>query len=227
MSIPVRVAVESGKKGKKSAAYAIDWPGWNRSGKSDEEAYANWSEYRDRYRSIAERAGLLDEFDAQVGSEVVVTYEGTGSTDFWGISFAPSPLDIGPHENEVMERRLKLLWACWEYFDEVAARVSPELRKGPRGGGRDRDEIINHVLGNERDWAGGVGVDYPPGVILDPTNRRQYREDLANAIRQYNAEGKKAKTWELSFLLRHAAYHTMDHAWEMEDKDLSGAEHST
>jgi hypothetical protein len=81
--------------------------------------------------------------------------------------------------------------------------------------------IINHVLGNERDWAGGVGVDYPPGVILDPGNRKQYREDLVHAIRQYNAEGKKAKKWELSFLLRHAAYHTMDHAWEMEDKDLS------
>jgi len=155
MTDTIRVAVESGKKGKKSAAYAIDWPGWNRGGKSDGEAYANWSGYRDRYRSIAERAGLLDEFDAQVGSEVVVTYEGTGSTDFWGISFAPSPLDIGPHEDEVIERRLKLLWACWEYFDDVAARVSPDLKKGPRGGGRDRDEIVNHVLGNERDWAGG------------------------------------------------------------------------
>jgi hypothetical protein len=156
-----------------------------------------------------------------VGSEVVVTYEGTGSTDFWGISFAPSPLDIGPHEDEVIERRLKLLWACWEYFDDVAARVSPDLKKGPRGGGRDRDEIVNHVLGNERDWAAGVGVDYPPGLILDLKVRRQYREDFTDAIRAYNAEGKKAQTWELSFLLRHAAYHTMDHAWEMEDKDLT------
>ena len=58
MSTPVRVAIESGKKGKKSAAYALDWPGWNRGGKSDDEAYANWSQYRDRYRSIAERAGF-------------------------------------------------------------------------------------------------------------------------------------------------------------------------
>jgi hypothetical protein len=23
------------------------------------------------------------------------------------------------------------------------------------------------------------------------------------------------------FLIRHSAYHTLDHAWEMEDKDLS------
>lgn len=221
MTNTIRVAVESGKKGKKSAAYAIDWPGWNRGGKSDDEAYANWAGYRDRYRSIAERAGLLDEFDAQLGSEIVVSYQGTGSTDFWGISFAPSPLDIGPLEGNVIERRLKLLWACWGYFDDVAARVSPVLKKGPRGGGRDRDEIVNHVLGNERGWASGVGVEYPPGVILDPEVRRQFREDLADGLRTYNAEGKKSGTWQPSFFLRHAAYHTLDHAWEMEDRDLA------
>ena len=28
-------------------------------------------------------------------------------------------------------------------------------------------------------------------------------------------------TWTLPFLIRHSAYHTLDHAWEMEDKDLS------
>lgn len=221
MTDSVRVAIESGRKGKKSAAFAPDWPGWNRGGKSDDDAYENWSGYRDRYRPVAERAGLVDEFDAQAGSDIVVTYEGTGSTDFWGISFAPSPLDSSAIEPDVLERRLKLLWACWDYFDDVAARVSPELRKGPRGGGRDRDEIVNHVLGCERgDFAVKVGVIYPPGVILDPDNRRQYREDFANAIREYNAEGRTARTWELSFLLRHAAFHTMDHAWEMEDKTL-------
>jgi hypothetical protein len=29
-----------------------------------------------------------------------------------------------------------------------------------------------------------------------------------------------ARTWPLRYLIRHTAYHTMDHAWEMEDKDL-------
>ncbi len=63
--------------------------------------------------------------------------------------------------------------------------------------------------------------DRPLESILDLNVRRQYRQDLTNAIRAYNAEGKKARTWEISFLLRHVAYHTMDHAWEMEDKDLT------
>lgn len=226
MTNRIRVAVEAGKKGKKSAAFALDWPGWNRGGSSNEVAYANWAGYRHRYRPIAERAGLAAEFDAQPDSEIVVTYEGTGSTDFWGISFAASPFDIGPLPADVMERRLRLLWACWEFFDEVASRVSSDLKKGPRGGGRDRDAIINHTLGVERTtFAPSVGIEYPEGVILEPSVRRQYREDFADALRQYNAAGKQAgknKKSEVSFLLRHTAYHTMDHAWEMEDKDLTG-----
>jgi hypothetical protein len=32
------------------------------------------------------------------------------------------------------------------------------------------------------------------------------------------------RSWSLAFLVRHSAFHTMDHAWEMEDKDLSHGE---
>ena len=222
MTSQLRVNIELGKKGKRVVAYAPDWPGWNRGGKTEEIALDAFQQYRSRYRPIAERAGLVTEFDSQDSVEIVERYEGTGSTDFWGISFAPSSLDSSAMEPDVLERRLKLLWACWDYFAEVAARVSPELKKGPRGGGRDRDAIVKHVLLNERDWAGGVGVVCPPESILDPVGRKQYREAFVEGMRAYNAEGRKAKTWELSFLLRHSAFHTMDHAWEMEDKDLTG-----
>ncbi len=122
----------------------------------------------------------------------------------------------------MFDRKLRLLQACWAFFDSVAERVSPELKKGPRGGGRNRDEIINHTLGWEREGlAVKVGVDYPQGVILDPEVRRQYRQDYADALREYNSEGKRARTWEVSLLLRHSAFHMLDHAWEMEDKDLT------
>jgi hypothetical protein len=219
----VRTAIERGPKGKKTVAFAIDWPGWNRGGKDDAAALAAFETYRDRYRPVAHRAGFGDEYDSLGEIDIVEEYEGTGSTDFWGISFAPSTADREPMSPDVLERRLKLLWACWEYFDDVGERVSPEMKKGPRGGGRSRDEIINHVLGCERgDFAVKVGVSYPPGLILDPVVRREYREEYAEAIRAYNAESRKARTWELAFLLRHSAYHTMDHAWEMEDKDLTG-----
>ena len=43
------------------------------------------------------------------------------------------------------------------------------------------------------------------------------------AIRALHAQGKMARTWPLRYLIRHTAYHTLDHAWEMEDRDLTAA----
>ncbi len=35
-------------------------------------------------------------------------------------------------------------------------------------------------------------------------------------------EGPRMRSSTLPYLIRHSAFHTLDHAWEMEDKDLSG-----
>ena len=114
-----------------------------------------------------------------------------------------------------------LMQAAWACFDDVRARVSPELRKGPRGGGRDRDQIVRHVFANERDWAKGLGVETPDGAMLTDDGLQAHRDDFVAAIRELHAEGKSARTWPIPFLIRHTAYHTLDHAWEMEDKDLT------
>lgn len=222
----MRVIVEIGPKGKKVVATAWDWPGLERAGKTEDNALATIGAYRARYAGVADRAGLGDEFRAQTDLTVVERYDGVGSTDFWGISHASCDLDRQPMSAEEWERRLRRLRACWAEFDAVAARVSPELPRGPRGGGRDRDEIINHVFGTERtQMAKKVGVQTPQGVMLTPEGLRQYREDYIDALRAYHAEGKQAgRTWTLSFLLRRTAYHTLDHAWEMEDKDLTAKE---
>ncbi len=222
----MRVIVEVGPKGKKVVATAWDWPGLERAGKTEEDALATVDTYRARYARVADRAGQGDEFRAQTDLAVAERYGGVGSTDFWGISHASCDLDRQPMSTEEWERRLRLLRACWAEFDAVAARVSPDLRKGPRGGGRDRDEIINHVFGTERtQMAKKVGVLTPQGVMLTPEGLEAHREDYIEALRAYHAEGKQAgRTWTLSFLLRRTAYHTLDHAWEMEDKDLTGKE---
>jgi hypothetical protein len=225
MSASVRMMVELGPKGKKSVAFASDWPGWSRGAKTADQAIEVLEAYRQRYRPIAEIAGCGAEFDAAGPLVEIDRYTGTGSTDFWGISFAASPEEQEGMSDQQLERRLALLQAAWAYFDQVAKRVSPELKKGPRGGGRDRDQIINHTLGWERSGlAVNVGVTYPEGVLIDPDVLRQYREDYVDAFRAYHAEDRKAgktgKT-ELAFLIRHSAFHMLDHAWEMEDKDLS------
>ena len=221
--MPVRTVIEHGTKDKRSVAFSLDWPGWSRGAKTPELALETLESYRDRYRPIAKLAGLSKEFDAAGPLKVVEDRVGTGSTDFWGISFSPSSTEQGPMSKAEFDRGIKLLRAAWAYFDAVAARVSPEMRKGPRGGGRDRDRIISHVIRQESEsFATGVGLRIPEEAALTPDGLRQYRKDYVEAMRAYDAGvGKRMKSWTVPFLIRHSAFHTLDHAWEMEDKDLS------
>ena len=98
--------------------------------------------------------------------EVIERYPGTGSTDFWGISFGFSTFDRQSISDAELQRELTLMQACWQFFDNVRLRVSPVMQKGPRGGGRDRDRIVGHIFANEQDWAKGLGVLTPDGVML-------------------------------------------------------------
>src|SRR4051812_40441903 len=136
--MPVRTVVERGPKEKRSVAFAVDWPGWSRGAKSAELAVETLESYRERYRRVAGLAGMAHEFDTAGPLEVIEDRVGTGSTDFWGISFSPSATEHGPMSEADFDRGITLLRACWTFFDGVAARVSAEMRKGPRGGGRDR-----------------------------------------------------------------------------------------
>jgi hypothetical protein len=222
--MPVRTVVQHGPKDKKTAAFALDWPGWSRGAKTPDAAVDLLETYRERYRPIARLAGLELEFDRAGPLEIVEDHVGVGSTDFWGISFAPSSLEQEPMPEDEVERKVALLEAAWQFFDDVAARVSPELEKGPRGGGRNRDEIIRHALGWERaDLVKRVGVVVDPVVPPTPEELRSHRDEYVAALRTYNAEGRMAggRNWTVALLLRHSAYHVLDHAWEMEDKDLS------
>jgi hypothetical protein len=222
--MPVRTVIERGPKGKRSVAFGIDWPGWSRGARSAELALETLESYRERYRPVAGLAGMAREFDAAGPLEIVEDRVGTGSTDFWGISFSPSATEQGPMGEAELERGITLLRACWAFFDGVAARVSPEMRKGPRGGGRDRDQIIRHTIRTEsEDFAKKVGLRVPEGAALTPDGLRQHRETYVAAMRAYNAGEvkRRMRSWTLPFLIRHSAFHTLDHAWEMEDKDLS------
>jgi hypothetical protein len=223
--MPVRTVLESGPKAKRFVAFALDWPGWSRGAKGADLALETLESYRERYRPIAQIAGMAGEFEAAGALEITEKRVGTGSTDFWGISFSPSSTEHGPMSDAEFDRAVTLLRACWEFFDGVAARVSPEMRRGPRGGGRDRDRIIRHTIRNEsEEFAKQVGIRIPEEAALSPDGLRQHRKDYIIAMRAYNAGEvtRKMRSWTLPFLIRHSAYHTLDHAWEMEDKDLTG-----
>jgi hypothetical protein len=222
--MPVRTVVERGPKGKRSVAFSLDWAGWERGAKTAELAVETLESYRERYRPIADLGGMAREFDAAGPLDVVEDRVGTGSVDFWGISFSPSSTEHGPMDEAELERAITLLRASWAFFDGVAARVSPEMRKGPRGGGRDRNRIIRHTIRNEsEEFAKQVGLRIPEEAALTPDGLLQHRTTYVEAMRAYNAgEGKRMRSWTLPYLIRHSAFHTLDHAWEMEDKDLTG-----
>jgi hypothetical protein len=219
----VRTVVERGPREKKVVAYALDWPGWSRGAKTRDEALATLESYRQRYRRVATLARRTKEFDQAGPLEVIEDRVGTGSTDFWGISFSPCTLEQGPMSDQEFARKVQLLRACWAFFDDVAARVSPEMRKGIRGGGRERDEIIRHTRRVEsEDFAKKVGLRVPEGAAVTGKGLLAYREDYLAALRsQQKGQGTPMRSWTLPFLIRHSAFHVMDHAWEMEDKDLS------
>jgi len=220
----VRITLETGPKGKKVVAVAPDWPGLERGAKTKEEAIEQLRSYFPRYSQVAKLAEMDAEFDNIKNLKVVEQYPGTGSTDFWGISFAFSSIDKQRMSGEELERELVLMQACWTFFDKVRKRVSAEMQKGPRGGGRNRDHIVRHTFAAEQDWAKMIGVLTPEDAMLTGKGLKAHRDAYCHAIRDYHSQGKSAgkmAKWPLRFLIRHTAFHTMDHAWEMEDKDLT------
>jgi hypothetical protein len=221
MANHLRVTLEIGPRGKKVVAVAPDWPGLERGAKTGEAAIERLLSYVPRYAKVAKLAGMEAAFATNPVVEVVETYPGTGSTDFWGISFAFSGIDQQAMSGDELERELTLMQACWAFFDIVRSHVSAEMLKGPRGGGRDRDRIVRHTFGAELDWANKLGVRTPLEVMLTNEGLKAHRGDYCNAIRALHSQNKMARTWPLHYLIRHTAYHSLDHAWEMEDKDLN------
>jgi hypothetical protein len=121
------------------------------------------------------------------------------------------------------ERIIALLHTCWASFDDAAGRVSEELQKGPRGGGRNRTTLVEHTREAERSYARQIGVKTPKGGLDDEAGLSAHREAVCGAIRALNAGGGgMTPKWPVRYFVRRAAWHVMDHAWELEDKDLTG-----
>jgi len=218
----LRVLVEQPTRGKRWVAVAADWPGLERGGKTEAEAVEKLARYVRRYLPVAKRVRLGSELMAQSDPVIIGRYKGVGSTDFWGISFAPSPLDREPFDAPLFERTVRLLRAAWAEFDETAARVSAELRPGVRGGGRSRDVIVRHVMVTEGgDFSRRVKAESKLEDLLTPGRLARHRDRFVEAMRAWYAEGKPLGNWTIPYLLRHTAYHVLDHAWEMQDRDLT------
>ena len=104
-------------------------------------------------------------------------------------------------------------------FDRVVAATPAELRKGPRGGGRDRDDMVDHVLGAEASYARKLGVRRRQPARDDARGIAALRTDIAAALRAPSDGSPLApKGWPPRYAARRIAWHVLDHAWEMEDR---------
>jgi hypothetical protein len=216
----MRVILELGKK-RRVVAGAMDWPGLDRWGTSEEDALAKLATYVPRYADVARRAGLAREYALATEVEVVERVPGSSSTDFWGVAHVPSVIETEVLPGADLERRLGLLEACWAFFDHTATTVSAELRPGQRSAGRTREQILSHVYRNEPEqFSRKVEVRTPLDVVMEAGGLAAHRAAYLDGIRAYNAEGRPARTWPIQFLIRRTANHVMDHAWELEDRDL-------
>lgn len=203
------VYAELGKK--RVFVSARDWPGWCRAGKDEEAALIALADYAPRYAVVADEAGIA--FPAGVAQhlDVVERVPGDATTDFG----APGAVAEGDEDRlspAEAKRQAALLEAAWAVLDRVVAGAPATLAKGPRGGGRDRDPIVDHVVGAEAGYARKIGITRTaPAAAL--------RAEILEAVRTRTFGGPpRSKPWPPRYAIRRIAWHVLDHAWEIEDK---------
>jgi len=201
--------------GKKAIAWSLEWPGWCRIRTSEEAAVQALIETEARYQLIARRAGQ----DFAPGDLVVVErLPGDGNTA-WGVPSVLASADTRPIDETTAQRNVALLRASWDMLEEVVATSPAELRKGPRGGGRDRDEIRRHVIEAERVYARKIGVRLKPFEMNDKSSLKAMREEIADVLsKPSTGEPLVSGGWNASYAVRRMAWHVVDHFWEMEDR---------
>lgn len=212
--MPIAVALEVTPK--KSFASALDWPGWCRAGRDEEAALEALASYAERFAPVAERAGLT--FPTRITLNVVERQPG-GSTTAFGAPEMTAEAETQPVTAAAARRIAGLVTAAWAVLDEVAAQSPAELRKGPRGGGRDRDKMIDHVIGAETAYARKIGVKVKQPAIDDITAIEELRTSIA-AVLGASSDGSPAvpNGWTTRYAARRIAWHVLDHAWEMQDR---------
>jgi hypothetical protein len=205
--VPVSTPVYLEVGAKKIFACSLDWPGWCRAAKSEEAALEALAAYADRYRPVAEAAGVRFPKSAGTDFDVVERLKGNATTDF-GAPGVPAGADTTPLTKAHAARLASLVEGAWTVLDRVREASPAELRKGPRGGGRDRDKMVAHVLDAEKGYLRLVGVK---------DGSREAFVDGLRAARRPEPE-LKTKTWPWRYAARRVAWHALDHAWEMQDR---------
>jgi hypothetical protein len=153
--------------------------------------------------------------DATATLEVVERHPGDAGTAF-GVPAIVADADRLPMDETAATRLAGLVDAAWRTLDAVVARAPEELRKGPRGGGRDRTKVVDHVHEAESAYAQVMGRKHRP---VDAEAVAAMHADLLAVLREPSDGSPLAgKKWPVRYAARRIAWHALDHAWEIEDR---------
>lgn len=214
------------KTRKKTFAGALDWPGWCRSGKDDESALQTLLQYAPRYSELMKIAGIpFDPPQSTVDFVISDQVEGNATTSF-GAPAVILQADHLPAEEKDYQHWRKILKACWQSFDDSYQNaLGKELRKGPRGGGRDAEGILNHVLEADLAYLKRMARSYRRNLENDLlTEIRQVRHQILVVLDVSENEGLPEQgprggiIWPVRFFIRRVVWHTLDHQWEIYDR---------
>ena len=221
MTRPTKVAIETTTK--KAFATAIDWPGWSRSGTTADLALEALAAAAPRYAAVAREAGEPFPDVVAVGDlEVAEQAEGGSGTEF-GVPSRVAEADRRPTTAAEGDRLRRLVSAAWIVFDRVAASAPLELRKGPRGGGRDRDKMVAHVVEADRAYAREIGIRLKAPAPDDRPAIEAMRTAMLDLLGSPSDGGPlAARKWTARYAANRIAWHALDHAWEIEDRSQPG-----
>lgn len=212
------VAIEAGPRW--TFATVLEWPGLCRRGRDEKEAIQNLGSYSPRYAAVLSAARIKGFESGRPRFNVVERVEGDSSTDF-GVPSAALLSDSEPLTQLEMKFQISIARACWAAFDAAARKhEGAKLTKGPRGGGRSLAQMVAHVTEAEGAYVAKLGV---PSKSIPKTSealRDRFIYALGERVRgEIEDKGPRGGTRSLPrFAVRRSAWHSLDHAWEIEDR---------
>jgi hypothetical protein len=213
---PIAIYLEQGQR--RVFGCSLDWPGWCRRDKTAELALERLASYAPRYAVVAGLAGLDFPAAGLLTFTVTERLDSPFGADFGAPMEIPAA-DAAPVQAAAARRMAALTGAAWQFFDQVAAAAPAQLRKGPRGGGRDRDKIVNHVIGADFSYARKIGVRHRQAPATDRAAVGAMRADVLAVLGRPSDGAPLAATgWPARYAARRFAWHALDHAWEIEDR---------
>jgi hypothetical protein len=153
--------------------------------------------------------------------EIAERIDGNATTDFGAPGGIPASdrRELKPKE---LDDALEQLRAAWKAFERTAAkkRGTKLTPAGPRGGGRSLEKMVDHVREADEGYTSAIGgKSKPQGAKWSVV-----QQNFIDAVKARNAGElpdvgpRGGERWPALFGMRRSAWHSLDHAWELEDR---------